>query len=272
MTHKEAMFLLGSCPPGGSNELEFAEALDLASRDPELNAWFEEQRRFDAAIAARLASIQPPAALRARILAGGRVSRPVHWYSPQRLWAVAAMVLLFAGAGLWYSVEGRRNSGWNSEVLATLGDLVSGRENFDVRSPDVARLQQWLRGNGSPSAADLPARVRGLASLGCKTLSWNGHPISIICFHGPGGELVHLAMVERDALASPPPEGHPVFGARDGWHMASWSQGNMAMMLVTRGPEERLRQLLAAGLGLHRGPQAVLGLLVPIAAAQIDID
>jgi anti-sigma factor RsiW len=273
MTHKEAIFLLSACPHGGSADPEFAEALELAGRDPELAAWLADQRRFDAAIAARLQGVPAPADLRARILAGGRLSRlsrTAHWYSAPRLWAIAAMLILFAGAGAWHSLQGRRNSGWNGQVFATLSDLLDGREKFDVNSPNVSDLQAWLREKGAPSAADLPARVRALASLGCKTLSWNGHPVSIICFHGPGGELVHLAMVQRDALASPPPEGHPVFGERDGWRMASWSQGDMAMMLVTRGPQEQLRQLLAGRLRLHGGPQALLCIRGPIAVPQLD--
>jgi hypothetical protein len=98
---------------------------------------------------------------------------------------------------------------------------------------------------GSPTASALPASLQGLASLGCKTISWNGHAISIICFHGPGGELVHLAMTDRAGLENPPPGGHPLYGDRDGWHTAAWSQGDMAMMLVTKAPESQLRALLA---------------------------
>jgi hypothetical protein len=56
--------------------------------------------------------------------------------------------------------------------------------------------------------------------------------------------LVHLAMVDRAALTRPPPEGRPVYETRDGWRMASWSQGGTAMMLVTRAEESQLRALL----------------------------
>jgi anti-sigma factor RsiW len=53
-------------------------------------------------------------------------------------------------------------------------------------------------------------------------------------------------MTERAGLENPPPAGHPVYGTKDGWQTASWSQGEMAMMLVTRAPEGQLRALLAA--------------------------
>jgi hypothetical protein len=256
MTNKDAIFLLGASRPNGADaaDPEFSEALAQAVLDPALKEWFDDQRRVDSAIAARLQSFPVPPDLRSRILTGGRVSgpagghlgRPEPWFSTRRLWAIAAMLTLFAGLGFWYSGGVRHQPDqWQNQALAALSQLVSGQETFDARSPNVADLQQWLRANGSPIADALPASLQHMASLGCKTISGNGHPISIICFHGPGGEMVHLAMTSRAGLGNPPPEGHPVYGAMDGWRIACWSQGDMAMMLVTKAPESQLRSLMA---------------------------
>lgn len=262
MTNKDAIFLLGAFPPNGGADPEFAEALAQAEGDLILKRWFEDQRRFDSAIAARLQSAPVPADLRSRILTGGRVSRPAPWwFSARRLCAIAAMALLFAGLGIWYSAALRQNGGqWDDRALAALTELVDGQTGFDMKSPDVAALQQWLGAHGAPSGDGLPASLRRLASLGCKTVSWKGHPISIICFHGPRGEMVHLAMMDRAGVENPPPEGHPVFGSKDGWRTASWSQGDTAMMLVTKAPESQLRELLglrsfAPVQGLAQAPQ-----------------
>ena len=247
MTNKDASFLLGAYRPNGSDSTdpEFSEALAQAARDPALKVAFEAQRGFDSAVAARVQSIPIPPDLRSRILTGGRISRPSRWVAPRRLWAIAAMLALFAGLGVWYFIHGKDGSdAWEDQALGALNGLLSGQEKFDVSSANVAELQQWLRANGSPSAAALPDGMQRLASLGCKTLSWNGNRISIICFHGPGGELVHLAMMDRSALAKPPPDGHPVYETRDGWRLACWSQGNMAMMLATRAQESQLHALL----------------------------
>jgi anti-sigma factor RsiW len=251
MTNKDAIFLLGAFRPNGAdaNDPEFAEALARAGSDAELKAWFDDQRGFDSAIAARLQSIPAPAELRSRILTGGRVSRPAPWFNPRWLWAIAAMVMVLAVLTVGYEKGYRENSrGWQDQALASLTELVSGEANFDAKSPNVADLQQWLRANGSPTVGALPASLRRLASLGCKTVAWHGRPISIICFHGPGGEMVHLAMTERAGLENPPPDGHPVFGTKDGWQMACWSQGEMAMMLITRAPADQLRALLAVAV------------------------
>lgn len=247
MTNKEASFLLGAYRPNGLDAAnpEFAEALDQAARDPELKHWFEDQRDFDSKMAAGVRSVPVPPDLRARIMAGAKVSRPARWYAPRRLLAMAALAMAFAAAGLWYGMR-QRGPGWEDQSLVALSSLLSGQDKFDAQSPSVADLQRWLSGAGSPNTAALPARLTAYASLGCKTISWRGHPISIICFHGPGNELVHLAMVDKASLPNPPPEGHPEYEARDGWRMACWSQGSLAMMLVTRGPESDLRTILAA--------------------------
>jgi len=249
MTNKEASFLLGACRPNGadSGDPEFSEALAQAGRDPALKAWFDDQRQFDSAIAERIQALAIPPDLRSRILTGGRLSRPSHFFTVRRLWAIAALLLLFAGLGAFYLPLLHRDQ-WQDAALAALSQLVSGQETFDVKSPNVADLQQWLHANGSPVASALPASLQHLSSLGCKTITWNGHAISIICFHGPGGELVHLAMTQRDGIDNPPPSGPPVYAIRDGWNTAAWTQGDTAMMLITKAPESQLRALLAVSL------------------------
>jgi hypothetical protein len=263
MTNKEASFLLGACRPNGAdeNDPEFSEALVQAERDPALKAWFDDQRRTDTAIAAGLKSVPAPADLRSRILTGGRLSqpnRPRPWFSTRQFWAIAAAVALMAGMASWYTgthhdsnlsgqvaTAARPASEWQDVAMATLSQLVAGKATFDEQSPKIADLQQWLHANGSPVASTLPGSVQQMHSLGCKTISWNGHPASLICFHGPNGELVHLAMVASAAIANPPPEGHPLYAERNGWRIACWSQDGMAMMLLTKAPESQLRTLLA---------------------------
>jgi len=247
MTNKEASFLLGACRPSGADatDPEFAQALAQAASDPALKTWMDGQRQFDSAIAARVQSITIPADLRSRILTGGRVSTPAPSTFARRVWAIAAMVTLFAGLGAWSLIQSRRASHeWEDQALAVLSQLVSGGAKFDATSPDVTKLQLWLGANGAPGQPPLPISIQHLASLGCKTITYHGHPISIICFQGQGGELVHLAMTARSSLQHPPPQGPPVYETRDGWNLATWSQGDMAMMLATRAPESQLHDLL----------------------------
>ena len=72
ITNQSAKFVLNAYRPNGADAQDpvFRVALEQAARDPELAAWFKEQRSFDSLIADKLAEIQPPANLYSAILAG----------------------------------------------------------------------------------------------------------------------------------------------------------------------------------------------------------
>src|SRR4051812_36323321 len=100
MNNPEAKFILGAYRPDGrdAGDPMFAGALSQAEHEPELHAWFESQRKFDATIAGKLRDVAPPAELREAILAGVRASQPRrHWWTnPAWLAAAAAIVVLAA--------------------------------------------------------------------------------------------------------------------------------------------------------------------------------
>ncbi len=75
MQRDEAKHILELCRPGiddDRNDPLIAEALALLDTDPELKAWFDEQQALDARIAGVYDAIEPPADLKASILAGMR--------------------------------------------------------------------------------------------------------------------------------------------------------------------------------------------------------
>ncbi len=75
MDRNEAKAILELHRPGRDDDREdplIAEALKLLDQDAELRDWFEAQQAIDARIAEGLARIEPPAHLKAHILAGMR--------------------------------------------------------------------------------------------------------------------------------------------------------------------------------------------------------
>lgn len=75
MDREEAQNILQLCRPDhieDRNDPLIAEALELLSQDAELNAWFQEQQALDTKISAAFDQIEPPAELKASILAGMR--------------------------------------------------------------------------------------------------------------------------------------------------------------------------------------------------------
>jgi anti-sigma factor RsiW len=246
VNNDEAKLILSAYRPGGedANDARFAEALAQAGRDPELAAWFKEQRRFDSAISDALEAVPPPGDLRAKILAGGRVSRSQVWSTPRRILALAAgIVLLAALAGIWFN----RSAGldrWQRDALAIIPMFGTGAEHFDLENKDPSVLQQWLQTQNAPAPDAMPVALQTLPALGCKTIRSGGHAVSIICFQMRTGEFIHLVVTEQGTLSRPPPSA-PRFVQEDGWRTASWSAHGRAYMLATKASERELREVMA---------------------------
>lgn len=245
MNNDEAKFILSAYRPTGddASDPRFAEAITQAERDPELAHWFEAERRFDAAFANALEAVPLPRDLRAKILAGGEVSRPSVWVTRRQVLALAAgIVLLAAAAGLWFNrVPGLDR--WQRDALTLISKLGSGSTRFDLVNQDAAVLQEWLRERNAPAPEALPAALRSLPALGCKTIDSEGHAVSIICFKMGANESIHLVVTDENTLSRPPPS-EPRFVRENGWATASWSAHGQACMLATKGTETELREVV----------------------------
>lgn len=246
MNNEEAKFILSAYRPGGedASDPKFAEALEQVSRDPDLSEWFQEERTFDCAISEALCSVPIPRDLRTNILAGRKISRPHFGAGRRTLLALAAGIVLLAGlAGVWLNRQPRLDR-WQQDALAMIPTIVSGKVPFDFKATDVAAVQQWLDAQHAPAPPAVPASLQSVPTLGCKTISSGGKPVTIICFRLPTNELIHLVVTDQSNTTHPPP-GRPQFAQRDGWKTASWTANGRACMLATNAPERELRELLA---------------------------
>src|SRR6201995_5191381 len=100
ITNESAKFVLNAYRPSGADAQDpvFRAALEQASRDPELAAWFKEQRSFDLLIAEKLAEVQPPATLYSTIVAGIANRSPKKRRFTFMPYLALAAVLVLSGA------------------------------------------------------------------------------------------------------------------------------------------------------------------------------
>ena len=250
----ETKLILSARRPGGQDDADpaIAEALARAKSDPALSAWVEEQQRTDAALALKLLSVQPPAGLRDTILAGGKVSRRgwFGWFD-QKAWrnftnseviAAVAVVLVLAVAIIFGRNEPRD---WRNAGALEVARIESSQRQLDHMVGDMSEIRRWLASQTCPAPATLPVQVRGLPIYGCAKMNWRGLPMSIVCFDLGGGRKIHLVTIELQHLAAPPPEDIPEYAAINGYMTASWSEGEVAMMLIGKVGREDLEKLFA---------------------------
>jgi hypothetical protein len=243
MDKQEAKLVLQARRPNDLDTTQpaFAEALALVESDPELKAWWEAQQAFDRRVAAKLEEVPLPADLRATILAG----RKIEQLTPQphlSFWlAAAAVVAILCVAGTAW--ENARHVSSASYDEAALAFVRNDAPALGMASPDHDKIVAWLKERNAPTGG-LPARMSTLPSVGCQKFIVRGHTVSLICFVMAGGKLVHLFIVDEQALADPPENNAPEFKQVQGWSTASWSDGRMSYLLATQAGPDALKQLL----------------------------
>jgi hypothetical protein len=246
ITNQTAKFLLNAYRPNGADAQDpvFRDALEQATRDPELGAWFKEQRGFDSMIAEKLSGIEPPATLRSAILAGIENRPPVRHFSIRPLFALAAVIALCAV--FLVPMLNRRNSGRrlvDQYCNANLSMLAAvPAPQLDLMTASFSRTQEYLAEMQAPCIPSPPAALLDLPTAGCKTLRWNGHILSLTCFRLPGKELLHVFVIAQEAFDSI--DTGSGFQEINGWHVKFELLHGMLLMFVSRASMAEIKQYI----------------------------
>lgn len=247
MNRTEAQFILGACPPGPlpTDDPQVAEALALAGQDPELARWLQETRDFDAVMAAKLRRTEPPAELRAALLAGRRVMpaaiRP-RWRQPQWL-ALAALVVLCLGlATLWVGRGPADAADFRTAAANFLSD--TWQHEFDLTERNFPKIREWLARQPGGILLEAPPALAGQRTYGCRVWSWRGHRATLVCFAARGtGDVIHIVSVDRKELPAelPVPDlAAPQYARTGEWNTALWSQEGRVYVALTTGDSQVL--------------------------------
>jgi hypothetical protein len=246
ITNESARFVLNAYRPNGADAQDpaFRVALEQAARDPELAAWFKEQRSFDSLIADKLAEIQPPANLYSAILAGIANRSPIRRFNLRPLLALAA-VLILSGAILlpFYLERDSRSKSIEQYQRANLTMLSSApAPNLDLVTAEFSRTQEYLAEMNAPCIPFLPGSLLDLPTAGCKTLHWKGQEFSLTCFRLPSGELLHVFVIDEKAFRSI--NVGDKFREMDGWHVKCQRRAGMLLMFVSRASMAEIKQFI----------------------------
>jgi hypothetical protein len=245
MSNDEAKFLLKAYRPGGHDAADpaMAAALEQAKRDPALAAWLQHEQAHDAAVAAKLREIVPPAGLREAILAGARASGPApapraRWRQP--VWVgVAAAVAVMLGLAVWWRLAPA--GGASLEELAV--NFVDHGFRLQKHSADVGALKAWLAEKKGPLPEALPAEFAHLRALGCRTLDFRGRDVSLVCFER-GGKEFHVFVARRGDWPGMSGSATPRFLERNKLVAAAWSDTKHHYVVVSDADLAALKRVM----------------------------
>lgn len=234
----EAKFILQARRPDGSDDAEprFAEALQQARRDPALGEWLAKEQAFDAAVAGKLRSVQPPAELRAAILAGARASRPVvFWKRPQVLAMAASVVIVFGLAAAWPAMKTTVDV---DQLAMGVMSEVDSDAHHDAMPQARGALATLLADANTRLASGLPMDFEQLKASGCRTVTIAGREVLEVCFER-GGEF-HIYVARRSDFKG---NGAPMFRERGTLASVAWTDANHAYVLVSADGMAGLRSI-----------------------------
>jgi len=243
MNNQEAKLILQAYRPNGQDASEpfFAEALEQAHHDPELQKWFAEEMLINARVQARLETAIPvPATLKSELLALRKtVSQTPWWYQPMKL-AASVFAVALLGLGLLLATKKPSQLASFRETMAQRSALM--QEHIVFQSHDIVQIKQWLQGQNMATNFDLPTLLQGGTPQGCRLVDWNGHKATMICFM-LNGQHMDLFVINRDSLPNFPENGAPQFAEANGLMTATWASGGK-VYLLTGGSKELLQKVL----------------------------
>lgn len=243
MDKKEAKeILLRGRPWSGHKSTEEQAAAKLAETDPELAQLKSQQEEFNARVRRELAGIPVPNGLRDQILARRKIVRAPIWRRPRQLLALAASILVLSST-LFYLIRTRENTSFTGFRDRMVGFAV--REyRMDLLTQNFAELNGFLAAKGRPSIFTLAGGLARTPLKGGASLSWQGIPVSMVCFDWTAGETLYMFVIDQ---SGPKPKGSlsaPHFEAVKGLTTASWTDGNKAFLLAGHIPANELANLL----------------------------
>ena len=122
--------------------------------------------------------------------------------------------------------------------------------SMDFTAADPARIRNFLEAKKAPADYSLPTGLKTATPVGCVVSTWQGNPVSMICFKSgrplpPGAASdLWLFVTERKTVANGPRPGDPIFARVNKATTASWSDDTETYLLTTVGNEAFLRQYL----------------------------
>lgn len=160
------------------------------------------------AFAAALRQTPVPEGLRASLIKGSpaRETRPSA-ADRRRLpgWQLGMAAMLVFGLGAAWALilqpklRFDRTEDYREAMAYFVGDVPF---KLDFKTDNLQAIAQWLEDSGSPVPERIPVKLMAKTPLGCKQIDWGGTTVTLICFYAsiPQGQLVHLFVVDRDAV------------------------------------------------------------------------
>jgi len=247
MTANEAKEILVAYRRGSGDEADpqVAEALRLAANDAALRSWLEAQAKFQGAARGHMRGIQAPPHLRGSILRAlvaeevEKVVTPRSRMGPWLAWA-AALALIIGGTFLF--LRPRPDASF-AAFRSRMVNFALRTYEMDIVTNNPVAVRQFIAAHGGASDFKMPVNLEKIPVQGGGRLTWQNHPVSMICYTLPAKETLFVFVIDRNAAPAQAPSAEAQFKSEKRLNTVSFSRDGYSYLLAANAPADTLLTL-----------------------------
>jgi len=254
VNRQQAQEILRIYRPGTADaqDPDFAAALALARKDPELDNWLQQQSLVQDALRSKFRQIPIPEGLKEQILSERKVQTSLPLKRKIVLSAVCAACILLLAAVILPLLRSREDNSFanfQSRMVKTVA-RQGLYPKMDLETNDLAEISKFLAKHQAPGDYVLPSGLQKTTGTGCAILEWQGKTVSMVCFNSGKNPAANasdlfLFVINHADVPKAPQAGKPSFAQANSLPTASWTYGDKTYILATLGDEASLRKYLA---------------------------
>lgn len=225
-----------------TREPEVVEALELAARDAELSQWLKQQEEFHSRVRQELRGMAPPPELKARILAARPEPRISRWHGGGISAIAASIIFLLALANYFFVRPGIDESFTN--FRSRMSSFVLRTYQMDIVTNNAAAVREYLSRTDGPADFQLTPALGNLAVKGGGHLTWQNHPVSMMCFTLAPNETVFMFVLdEKFVQRAKPPENQIAITPGKRLATAAWRKDGRIFLVAANVDEKTIAKL-----------------------------
>jgi len=183
-----------------SEKVRDAESsMEAGGNDAALTTLQQRSEQFNALVHQALADIPIPADLRDQILARNKVITVPYWRTPRAIAMAAALAFMATGLFFWTTAklggEDRTFAGFRSRMIG----FALREYRMDIHTNSLPVVQKYLADQGAPAEFTLPPTLAQTPVKGGAALTWQGQPVSMVCFDKLNTTLYMFVIEDRVA-------------------------------------------------------------------------
>ncbi len=233
-----------------ADDPSFSEALQLCEQDMDLKCWFEEHCAVYQAVRSKLRQTTIPEGLKEQILAERQVNMPTFWNATRRKVTVASLAV--AAVAVFLFMQWRQPTedtgffGFRERMISK----ALRSYGMDLQSDNPEQVRAFLAQRKAISDYVLPPGLQAAKIAGCLATTWQGKPVSMICFKSgkplrPGQSSdLWLFVTESSSVPAAPSDKNMLTEKIKTVTTASWSDKGKTYLLAVEGEADVLKRFL----------------------------